>query len=374
MEGYKVERRGKKKKKRKRKAPPPSKFANAYYDTTSPAAFTGSARRLAKEVEGATERQAREWLRGQDTYTLHKQARRRFSHESIYLEGLDYQWSADLLDVQAHAHENDGVRYLLTVIDGLSKHAWVRPLMNKSAATVAIALEDVFVSSGRQPQRLRTDKGTEFLGQPVQKMLSRRRVVFFTAQHSTKASLLERFNRTLRGKLSRYFTATNAHRYLPVLEDLVRGYNHTVHTTTKMKPADVNALNQHVVWKRMFGNLLHRRKARWVTPPSKAQFKVGDLVRIAKEKGAFEKAYLTNWTSERFIISKVILTAAGRYKYLLEDLSGEPLIGTFQKEELQKVTEQRRQIQRVVKRTPRGAYVRWRGHPNSLTTLIQSEA
>ena len=112
MEGYKVERRGKKKKKRKRKAPPPSKFANAYYDTTSPAAFTGNARRLAKEVEGATERQAREWLRGQDTYTLHKQARRRFSHESIYLEGLDYQWSADLLDVQAHAHENDGVRYL----------------------------------------------------------------------------------------------------------------------------------------------------------------------------------------------------------------------------------------------------------------------
>ena len=140
-------------------------------------------------MEGATERQVREWLRGQDSYTLHKQARRRFSHESIYLEGLDYQWSADLLDVQAHAHENNGIRYLLTVIDGLSKYAWVRPLMNKSAATVAIALEDVFVSSGRQPRRLRTDKGTEFLGQPMQKMLSRRGVVFFTAQHSTKVSV-----------------------------------------------------------------------------------------------------------------------------------------------------------------------------------------
>ena len=205
--------------------------------------------------------------------------------------------------------------------------------MKKSAATVAIAL-DVFVSSGRQPHRLRTDKGTEFLGQPVQKMLSRRGVVFFTAQHSTKASLSERFNRMLRGKLSRYFTATNAHRYLPVLEDLVRGYNHTVHSTTKMKPADVNALNQHMVWKRMFGHLLHRRKARWLTPPSKTQFEVGDLVRITKEKGAFEKAYLTNWTSKQFIISKVILTAVGRHKYLLEDLSGEPLIRSFQKEEL----------------------------------------
>ena len=152
--------------KNKKKAPPPSKFANAYYDVKSPAAFTGSARRLAKEVEGATERQAREWLRGQDTYTLHKPARRQFSHESIYLEGLDYQWSADLLDVQAHAHENDGVRYLLTVIDGLSKYAWVRPLMDKSAAT---ALEDVFVTSGRQPRRLRSDKGKEFLGHAVQK-------------------------------------------------------------------------------------------------------------------------------------------------------------------------------------------------------------
>ena len=59
-------------------------------------------------------------------------------------------------------------------------------------------------------------------------------------------------------------------------------------------------------------------------------------MRIAKEKGDFEKAYLTNWTSKQSIISKVILTAAGRYKYLLEDLSGEPLIGSFQKPELQK--------------------------------------
>ena len=63
MGEYEVGRRGKKKKK-KRKAPPPNKFANAYYDVTSPAAFTGSVRRLAKEVEGATEHQAREWLRG----------------------------------------------------------------------------------------------------------------------------------------------------------------------------------------------------------------------------------------------------------------------------------------------------------------------
>ena len=81
-----------------------------------------------------------------------------------------------------------------------------------------------------------------------------------------------------------------------------------------------------------------------------------------------------SWTSEQFIISKVILTAAGRYKYLFVDLSCKPLIRSFQKEKLQKVTEQRRQIQRVVKRTPRGVYVRWRGHPKSLMTLIQSEA
>ena len=246
--------------KTKKEAPPPSKFANAYYDVKSPAVFTGSVRRLAKEVEGATECQAREWLRGQDTYTLHKPARPQFSHKSIYLEGLDYQWSADLLYVPAHTHENDGVRYLLTVIDGLSKYAWVRPLMDKSAATIAIALEDVFVTSGHQPQHLRTDKGKEFLGHAVQKMLSRLGVVFLTAQHSTKASLLERFNCMLRGKLSRYFTATNAHRYLRVLEDWVRGYHHTVHSTTKMKPADVNALNQHVVWKSMFGHLLPKRK------------------------------------------------------------------------------------------------------------------
>ena len=29
--------------------------------------------------------------------------------------------------MQEHANENDGIRYLLTVIDGLSKYPWVRP-------------------------------------------------------------------------------------------------------------------------------------------------------------------------------------------------------------------------------------------------------
>ena len=176
--------------------------------------------------------------------------------------------------------------------------------MDKSATTVAITLEDVFVTSGRQPRRLRTDKGREFLGHAVQNILCRRGVVFFTSQHSTKASLWERFNRTLRGE-----TISLLHGYqCAQIPTRVGGPGTRLQSHCpqhhKNETAVVNALNQHVVWKRMFGHLLHRRKAQWQTPASPPQFKVGDLVRIAKEKGAFEKAYLTNWTSSNLSFPK----------------------------------------------------------------------
>ena len=75
--------------------------------------------------------------------------------------GLDDQWVADLVEVQSLAKYNRGIRYLLTVVDVLSKFAWVHPLKDKTGAKVVEAFEEI-VSRGRQPNRLQTDKGRNF--------------------------------------------------------------------------------------------------------------------------------------------------------------------------------------------------------------------
>ncbi|MDH5643990.1 MAG: DDE-type integrase/transposase/recombinase [Gemmatimonadota bacterium] len=344
------------------KGPPPSKFAALYYDPDNPVAYTGSDRLLAKAAKSTTKR-AREWLATQDSYTLHKYARKRFPHPRIYVEGLDEQWGADLIDLQHLAPSNDGMQYLLTVVDTLSKYAWVRPLRNKTATSTAEALESIF-DEGRSPRRLRTDRGKEFLGRPVQNLLAKKNIVYFTANNYTKEAIVERFNRTLRGKMWRYFRATNTDRYVDVLQKLVRGYNATKHRSTGMAPTDVDVLNQHLAWTKLYGHKRGRGKER----PS---FQVGDIVRIAKDKKLFEQGYKSNWSEELFTINAVLrLPYKSGYKYKIVDSTGEEILGSFQKEELQKVRVVPKEIRSIVKRGPDAKYVTWRGYPQTLRTRI----
>ena len=63
----------------------------------------------------------------------------------------------DLVDLQTLAKYNKGYKYLLTVIDVLSKYAWVEPLKSKSATTLVEALERLWTRLGpRQPQKVQT--------------------------------------------------------------------------------------------------------------------------------------------------------------------------------------------------------------------------
>ena len=135
-----------------------SKYARVYYDTSHPESF-GGARSLWKSV-GGTLREAQEWLQTQDTYTLHRSARKKIPLNKIQVSGIDDQWEADLIDVQKLAKENKNYKYLLTV-DSLSKYAWVVPVKDKSGDSILKAFKQIFKS--RQPRKLRTDKGKEFL-------------------------------------------------------------------------------------------------------------------------------------------------------------------------------------------------------------------
>ena len=346
--------------------PAPSKFADVYYDVNHPAGYTGSAIKLAKAVKGATIDRAKCWLESQDAFTLYKYARKRFTHAQIYVESMDHQWSADLVDVRSLASENEGFKYLLTVIDALSKYAWVRPLKDKTATSVAGAFKDIF-ALGRIPKRLRTDRGREFLGGPVQNLLEEHNIIFFTANNYTKESIIERFNRSLRSRMWRYFHAVNERKYLDVLQNLVSAYNRTKHSSIGMAPKDVTHKNQHVAWMKLYGHMLSpKRKKRLKTGLGQ-----GDHVRISKEKRTFEQGYKTNWSTEIFVIDQVLLLPAGAgFKYKLIDQRGEEVLGSFQREELQKVRIVPKEVHSVVRRNALGKHVTWRGYPKTLKTFL----
>ena len=68
-----------------------------------------------------------------------------------------------------------------------------------------------------------------------QKFLRGDNTNFFTVNSGLKASVVERFNRTFKNKMCKYFMAKNTLTYINVLLRLVFSYNNTYHPSIKMK-------------------------------------------------------------------------------------------------------------------------------------------
>jgi hypothetical protein len=113
-----------------------------YYNPKQPASFSSVAK-LVKATKHK-KKDVQEWLSAQDTYTLHKVARKRFPRNPYTLTNIDDVWEADLADLTSLGKYNNCYKYLLNVIDVFSRYAWSFPLSNKTGASVVIALQPLF--------------------------------------------------------------------------------------------------------------------------------------------------------------------------------------------------------------------------------------
>ena len=149
-----------------------------------------------------------------------------------------------------------------------------------------------------------------------------------------KSVVAERFIRTLKTKIYKYMTSVSKNVYIDKLNDIVGEYNNTYHRTIKMKPVDVKD-NTHIDFKKE-------------TNDKDPKFKVGDHVRISKYKNIFAKVYTSNWSEKVFVVGKIKNTVP--WTYVINDLNGEEIIGTFYEKELKKTNQQEFRIEKVIKR------------------------
>ena len=337
-----------------------------YYNPSQPGSYSGL-NSFSKGRSAIKKHHLKKWLQEQDAYTLHKTPRKRFPRRKIIVSGIDAQWQADLIDLSRLKKHNNGYAYALTVIDVFSKVAWAIPIKHKTGVEMVNAFQNIFKESRRHPQKLQTDKGTEFLNKTFQSFLKKKRVHFFvTENEDIKAAIVERFNRTLKERMWRYFTKNNTLHYLDALPSLVNSYNHTYHRSIKRAPASVNHKNQQQVWLTLYGSELKK------TQPV---YKEGDKVRISSARRNFKKGYLPSWTQEIFTIIKVKKTVPPTYKIV--DDQKEPIRGSFYKQELQKVYVDHNKlykIEKVLERRGRGKslklLVKWEGYPPSHNSWV----
>jgi hypothetical protein len=335
---------------------------NIYYTASNPNAFR-SVRKLysaaKQQIPNLKFKNVKDWLSGELTYTLHKQARRNFSREKIFVTQEFEQYQADLVDMVKYYRTNNNYRYILTVIDCFSRFAFAIPVKNKKGESIRDALKIIFKEN--KPEKLQTDRGSEFLNEPVQSYLKKEEISFFTA-HNTKfkCAIVERFNRTLQSIMYKYFTAKGTTKYIDVLQTLVDSYNNSVHRTLKMSPISVDERNTAQVFKNIYGVSSPRE---YIMLKNKIpKLSVGDKVRKKYELTHMDKGYYPNWTDELYTITKAI-KGVTKPMYNIQSYDRTVLPQKLYPEEIQKVKENLYRIESIVRPERRngvkGFIVKW---------------
>jgi len=134
---------------------------------------------------------------------LHAPARRNLKQRSVVVKGYDDLWQADV-KMRPYARFNNGYKYILTVIDVLSKHAWAILLKSKSGIETAKAFSTIFRENKKIPNNLQTDRGKKFYNGDVQKLVKKHDINHYSTNSIMKASVVERFNRTLKNEENVY--------------------------------------------------------------------------------------------------------------------------------------------------------------------------
>ena len=258
--------------------------------------------------------------------------------------------------MQLLSRYNKGIRFLLCVIDIFSKYAWVFRLKDKKGISIVKAFRIILKqSNSRKPNKIWVDKGSEFYNAFFKKWLRDNDIVMYSTHNEGKSVVVaEEFIRTLKSKIYKYMTSISKNVYINKLDDIVNEYNNTYHTTIKMKPIDVKD-NSYINADKEINN-------------KDPKFKFGDRVRISKYKNIFAKGYTPNWSEEVFVIKKVKNTVP--WTYVIIDLNGEEIIGTFYGKELQKTNQEEFRIEKVVKRKGDKIYAKWKGYDNSFNSYI----
>lgn len=284
---------------------------------------------------------------------LHRPVRRNFTRRAVELKGLFDLYQTDLVDMIPHAKVNKGYKYLMTVINAFSKYAYAVPLKTKTGKEVAHALEPIL--SVNKMKYLQTDNGKEYYNTKVQALLNKYKVKHYSTYSEKKASIVERFNRTLKTRMYRAFSEQGNYRWVDLLPELLKSYNDSMHRTIGMKPRQVNENNEQLVLERIRKNTRPH-----VTNKNIPKFKVGDHVRISKYKMIFSKGYTPNWTNETFTVHSIQPTVP--VTYLLKDYMKQVLKGGFYEHEISKTNVGNVYlVEKVLKRKGDRVRVRWLG-------------
>ena len=292
---------------------------------------------------------------------LNKPVINKFERKKIIVNHIDEIHSCDLVDMQKYSRVNKGYKYIFTNIDIFSKYAWSFPLKTKTIKEIKSCFQKIF--NERKPKYIWSDQESAFFSKEMLQFFKDNNVKIYHTHSDLKAVIIERFNRSLRELMMKQFVKNNNTVWYNILPDLINTYNNRYHQTIKMKPKNVNKLNEKHIKNTVYNYDITNKKPK---------FKVNDLVRISlKRRTLFDKPTGNiKWSEQLYKIYKI--NKSNVITYQLKDMNDEIIKGQFYEKELQltKNTTGEYIIEKILKTNNDKIFVKWRGYDNSFNSWI----
>ena len=292
---------------------------------------------------------------------LNKPVINKFERKKIIVNHIDEIHSCDLVDMQKYSRVNKGYKYIFTNIDIFSKYAWSFPLKTKTIKEIKSCFQKIF--NERKPKYIWSDQESAFFSKEMLQFFKDNNVKIYYTHSDLKAVIIERFNRSLRELMMKEFVKNNNTVWYNILPDLINTYNNRYHQTIKMKPKNVNKLNEKHIKNTVYNYDITNKKPK---------FKVNDLVRISlKRRTLFDKPTGNiKWSEQLYKIYKI--NRSNVITYQLKDMNNEIIKGQFYTKELllTKNTIGEYIIEKILKTNKDKIFVKWRGYDNSFNSWI----
>ena len=307
------------------------KLRRMYLNKRNKASFTGAKSfydTLPQSLKDLKYKNVLKALQGIKAYAQNRPAPRRFKRRKVIVHGIDAQWAIDLISLPRLAPFNNSYKYIFMCIDVFSKFLWAVPMKTKTAEESLKVIKNILRKSGRQPNKLQCDRGTEFKS-VFKRYCESLGISIFHVESELKACIVERVNRTILERLWRYMQHKDTFTWYKVLPDMIRNYNASKHHSTLFAPKDVNELNSMDVWMNLYGK--HELKA-----IGKPKFNVQDTVLISIYKNKFvEKGYDKKFHDQVYTVDRI--SNSNPRMYYLKDSQGNPLGGGWYDRELSRI-------------------------------------
>ena len=272
-------------------------------------------------------------LSNNDVYTRFKQHRKSKKYSPIYVYKKRELFQSDVVFFTNNefVEANHGYQYLFTTIDVFSKMAWVYPMKDNKCKTVMECFKDIVNKCGDKPQRLNSDRGSELICKLFGKYLKDNNIHHYLSYSLRKCPVVERFNLTIQRLLYKIMRKNNSYEWTKFLDQAMNIYLNRNHRTIKMSPLEAEKEENQIKVRQTY----FEKYIKAGIKKQRAKFSVGESVRIYKERGTFHRGYKEDFTTETFIIIKV-LTNLPVPRYKLREYNGEEVVGSFFQDELVK--------------------------------------